>query len=144
MEIEPSLDEERRALYEAFLRSEECAAAGCGSASWLFVFLASLASSDWPLDHLDIYTLTAELYEGMGWRIDAAPSDPEAVARELHAFLAWAVRAGGVTSSPDYQACCAYLQSPEAVAGISKWLVPITIDWSGEPPAQEDSSRPRW
>jgi hypothetical protein len=140
MEIEPDLNEEWRALYDAFLQSEDCAAA-CGSPRWLFSFLDSLASCEWTLDELDLPTLSAVLYDGMGWTIDAAPTDPEAVARELHAFLRWAARAGGVTSSPAYEACCVYLQSNEGIAGISKWLTPITIEWMGEWPPQDEPSQ---
>lgn len=141
MEIEPDLNDEWRALYDAFLRSEECAVAACGPARWLFSFLDSLASCEWTLDELDMPTLNAVLYDGMGWTIDAAPTDAAAVARELHAFLRWAARAGGVTSSPEYDECCAYLQSPEGTAGIAKWLTPITIEWMGASPPQEDPSQ---
>jgi hypothetical protein len=141
MEIEPDLNDEWRAVYEAFLQSEECAAAACGRARWLFSFLDSIASCEWAIDELDMPTLSAVLYDGMGWTIDAAPTDPNAVARELHAFLRWAVRAGGVTSSPEYEECCAYLQSPEGIAGISQWLTPITIEWMGEWPPHDDPSR---
>jgi len=92
MEIEPDLNDEWRALYDAFLKSEECAVAACGPARWLFSFLDSLASCEWTFDELDMPTLSAVLYDGMGWTIDAAPTDPAAVARELHAFLRWAAR----------------------------------------------------
>lgn len=141
MEIEPDLNDEWRALYDAFLQSEECAVAACGRARWLFSFLDSLASCETTLDELDMPTLNAVLYDGMGWTIEAAPTDPAAVARELHAFLRWAARAGGATSSPEYEECCAYLQSPAGSAGISQWLTPITIEWMGEWPPRDDPSQ---
>lgn len=44
-----------------------------------------------------------------------------------------------MTSSPEYEECCVYLQSPEGISGISKWLTPITIEWMGEWPPQDDA-----
>lgn len=129
MEMEPQLDQKWRALFERFLQSEECVVAACGASRWVLSFLDSLASAEWSLDGLDIYGLSAALFDGMGWTIDAAPEDPAAVARELHALLRWAVRAGEVESSPEYDACCTYLTSPEAVGDIGRWLTPITICW---------------
>lgn len=129
MELKPELDEAWSALFERFLQSEECAVAACGPSRWLFSFLDCMRSAEWSLDELDLDTLTAALYDGMGWTIDATPEDPAAVARELHAFLCWAVRSGVVQRSPAYEECCTYLASPEAVAGIRQWLTPSTICW---------------
>ncbi|MBZ0231122.1 MAG: hypothetical protein K8M05_02130 [Deltaproteobacteria bacterium] len=133
MELEPKLNDEGRALLDGFLRSEECAAASCGPARWLVSFLAWLATCEVELDDLVPSDLNAAICDGMGWTIEAAPEDPAAVARELHAFLRWAARAAGVTSSPAYEACCAYLASPRAARDIGEWLTPIELCWGGDP-----------
>jgi hypothetical protein len=129
MEREPKLTPKWNALLERFRQSPECADAACGSPRWVFHFLDTMAVCDWSLEGLDIYGLWAALYDGMGWTIDAAPEDPAAVARELHAFLRWAVRSGEVESSREYEVCCTYLASPKAVAEIGSGLMPITICW---------------
>jgi hypothetical protein len=131
MERTPELNEYFRGLFGAFLKSTECAEANCGQARWLESFLDVFTVVDWSLDELDIYALSAALYDGMGWTIDAAPTDAEAVAREILAFLRWAARTGHATTSPDYEECCAYLGSSEAKHQIASDLRPIEISWHG-------------
>jgi len=143
MERIPELGPAWRALFERFLQSEECAVAACGTSRWVLSFLDTLAIADWSLDGLDIYGLNAALFDGMGWTIDAAPEDPAAVARELHALLRWAVRCGEVETSPDYEACCTYLASREAVGDIGRSLTPITICWHESPLDECDDCAPR-
>src|SRR5690606_34996301 len=133
MELEPRLTDETRPLFEGFLRSEECAAAACGSTRWLLSFLDWLVTCELTLDELERSDLNAAICDGMGLTIEAAPEDPAAVARELHAFLRWAARAAGVASSPGYEACCAYLASPEAARDIGEWLTPVEIVFHGAP-----------
>lgn len=127
----PELNEHYRALFVEFQRSPECTQAQCGAARWLESFLDIHTACDWKLDELDIYGLSAALFDGMGWTINAPPTDADAVARELLAFLRWAVRIGHAKATSDYLECCEYLASAEARHDIATQLQVIEISWHG-------------
>lgn len=93
-------------------------AGGRGHPEWAEELATQMAALGWGWGELDLRSLWWILFDAdpppARW-----PRNARAVARELHALLAFA---GRVYGAPRVDECCAYLASERAVRDIARWL----------------------
>jgi hypothetical protein len=111
---------DRVAIVAAFRASPEhdALAPADRDPSWVLHLLDGL--DGW--DSLDRAYLTATMFDGFPWLIDAPPEDPGRIARVLEAFVRFA---GRVYRAPHAGACGDYLRGPRAADEIRAWVAPI-------------------